>query len=146
MIVSKSPGWVLCYFSPQLDRAFCERFDRNISDIKSERETTDLITFGSDEAQWVKPQNYAVLPGNVAGSYSEVQKISQLAYDVELCFTGHQRLTQLMCTKKLAAGKVAAILLDMCATTGRDKLSLYLAVPADMADRFTRDLARIRSG
>ena len=150
MIVSRSPGWVTCYLSPELDRAFCERFDRNIADIRHHREVTELVAFGTDEAQWVKPQNYAALPGHVFGSYNEMAAISNLPYPVELCFTGMQKTStsgiRLKCTKKLAEGKVAAILLDMCATTGREQLSLWLAVPADIADRFTRDLARIRNG
>lgn len=150
MVVSRSPGWVTCYLSPELDRAFSERFDRNISDIRHHLEVTDLVTFGVGEAQWVKPQNYAVLPGCVVGSYSEMEAVSKLPYTVELCFTGIQKTaargTGLKCTKKLAEGKVAAILLDMCATTGREQLSLWLAVPADTADRFARDLARIRNG
>ena len=108
------------------------------------------MTFGTGEAQWVKPQNYTALPGYVVGSYTEMEAISNLSYTVELCFTGIKKTaaqgTRLKCTKKLAEGKVAAILLDMCATTGREQLSLWLAVPADIADRFTRDLARIRNG
>ncbi len=79
------------------------------------------------------------------------QLVSQLPYRVELCSFDSRIDTRLVCSAELAReDQVVAFLVSDYAlintTAFMTLMKPVIAVPYDMADRFERDLARLKTG
>ncbi len=118
-------------------RSFCEHLNpESISHIK----------FGAAGEPGVhkRVKKYAASSSLVGADPESFCALSTLNYEVELCFTDDALPPNLVCSTTLAQDEITIFYIDTIArATPSDRLSLVVAVPTKIVDKFERDIAKM---